>query len=325
MDLTRPHPLDFASGMMKRSVFLAGAAAASFSPCAVRAADVAPFPLVVAPPSGTDAGALYYAMQQGWFQQVGLQITAIPGNGAAAMPGVIGGSVQFAYANVYSLAEAHVKGIPIVLVAPGIAYVSATAFQQLLVNGDGPIRGQKDLVGKIVAVSSLGDMAAFTVQSWLNKGGVDPATVHFVELKVSAMPDALLQRRVDAIAVYDPFMSAALDRGARVIGKPFDSIALNFLEAAWFTTRDFASVHHDVVQKFASVIIRAAQYFDIHYNDLIPMISDFTKLSPDTLRKEAPEYVATSLNPAMIQPVIDAAARYHAIPSNFPAKDLIFS
>ncbi len=29
------------------------------------------------------------------------------------------------------------------------------------------------------------------------------------------------------------------------------------------------------------------------------------------------------LDPALIQPVIDAAAKYHAIPRSFPAKDVI--
>jgi NitT/TauT family transport system substrate-binding protein len=146
---------------MKRRTFLSSATACALSPFASTAiAQVAPTQLVISPSTGEDAAALYYAMQQGWFQQAGLELSVLPANGAAAMPAVIGGAVQIAYANVYSLVIAYKKGIPITLVAPGVSYVSATAFWQLLVAGDSPIHTPKDLQGKIIAVSELGDMAS---------------------------------------------------------------------------------------------------------------------------------------------------------------------
>ena len=211
------------------------------------------------------------------------------------------------------------------MVAPGVSYASATAFWQLLVAGDSPVHTPKDLAGKIVAVSELGDMASFSVQDWLTQSGVDPTTVHFIELKPSAMPAALQAKRVDAIGVYDPYMTAAEAQGARSIAKPFDSIGLSFLEAAWFTTLPYATAHRDTIQKFASVYNRGAQYYNNHYKDLIPMISGFSKIDPDTLRKMPPMIIPPALNPAMIQPVIDAAAKYNAISGSFQAKELIFS
>jgi hypothetical protein len=57
---------------------------------------------------------------------------------------------------------------------------------------------------------------------------------------------------------------------------------------------------------------------------MIPMISEFTKLPPDVLGKIAYPTVPSSLSPALIQPVIDLAAKYQAIPATFPASEIIF-
>ena len=79
-------------------------------------------------------------------------------------------------------------------------------------------------------------------------------------------------QRVDAIVVYDPYLSAAESMGARSLGKPFDAIALNFLDAAYFTTLPYATAHRDAILKFAAIVNRGDQYFNTHFDDLIPLI-----------------------------------------------------
>jgi len=87
------------------------------------------------------------------FQQAGLHPSCWR-HGAAAIPGVIGGSVQVGYANVYSLCEAHLKGVPITLVARACLY-DAERIPEIAGQRRRTIHAQKDLVGKVVAVSSL--------------------------------------------------------------------------------------------------------------------------------------------------------------------------
>ena len=238
---------------------------------------------------------------------------------------MIGGSLQIAYANTFSLCQAHAKGIPITLIAPGVAYQSTNAFNELVVGPDSTVRSAKDLVGKTIAVSELGDMASFAIQVWLGQAGVDPAAVHFVELKPSSMLTALDAKRVDAIEIYEQYLSAAKDKGARVLAKTYDAIAPYFLEAAWFTIMPYATAHRSAILQFAAVLNRGAQYYDTHYDELVPMVSDFSKISASTLQRMTRGDVPTALTSAMIQPVIDAAAKYHAIANSFPAKDFIFS
>jgi NitT/TauT family transport system substrate-binding protein len=268
---------------------------------------------------------LYYAVQQDWFKQAGLDVVIQPvPNGGAGMSALVGGAVQIAYANVISLSIAHQRGVPVTLVAPGAGYHSANAIARLLVPADSSIQSLKDLEGKTIGVPLLGDINTIAVEGLLDQGGIARDTVKFAEIPPPNLPSALLTKRVDAIVVYEPFVSAAVAQGARSIAKPYDSVALNFMIAAWVAYGPWASAHRDAVLAFASVLNRGSQYANAHYQELIPMISTFSKMQPEVLTKLAYPTVSPTLATSLIQPVIDAAAKYHAIPASFRAKDFIF-
>jgi NitT/TauT family transport system substrate-binding protein len=311
---------------MHRRTFLASAAAlaASAAPPVARAQTLTP--LVVSPLTGPTEASMYYAIEKGWFKAAGIDLHVEPlANGSSGMSAVVGGSVQIAFGNVISLAEAHLNGIPITIVAPGAPYDTNNAAIQLLVAGSSPIRSAKDLVGKTIAVPSLHDLIAIAVQGWLDANGVDSNSVHFTEVKPALMPPSLVAGRVDAITIYDPFVSAAKDQGARMLGKPLDSIAPHFLVAAWFAYQPWANSHRDVVNAFTTTINRGSDYVNAHQQEMMPMIAGYTHIPIETLRKMAFPPTPTTLSTAMIQPVIDAAAKYHAVRAAFPAKDILFS
>ena len=138
------------------------------------------------------------------------------------------------------------------------------------------------------------------------------------------MLPALLAKRVDAIAIYEPIVSAALAQGARPIGKQYDSIALRFMVASWIAYGPWLATHRDAVVAFATTLNRASQYANLHHAELIPLIAGFTKQTPEILSKLPYPTVSPTLDTTLIQPVIDAAAKYRMIPATFRAKELIF-
>jgi NitT/TauT family transport system substrate-binding protein len=94
-------------------------------PPAARAQSTAPAHIIVAALSSTDSASLRYAYDQGYFTRAGLDIEILPfTNGAAAVAALAGGAVQIAYANILSVAQAHARGVPILLLAPGGNYLS---------------------------------------------------------------------------------------------------------------------------------------------------------------------------------------------------------
>lgn len=311
---------------MRRRSFLASASAlaAAGAPALVRAQALTS--VVVAPLTGPTEASMYYAIQQGWFKAAGLDLDVEPlPNGGSGMSAVVGGSVQFAFGNVISLAEAHLNGIPITIVAPGAPYDTNDASIQLLVAGSSPIHSAKDLAGKTIGVPGLHDLITTAVQGWLDQNGVDPNSAHFIEMKPPLLPPALTTGRVDAITIYDPFVSAAKEQGARLLGKPLDSIAPRFLVAAWFASLPWAQSHREIVSAFANTINRGTAYVNAHRDEMLPMIAGYTHIPLETLRKMAFPPTPTTISTAMLQPVIDAAAKYQVLRSTFPVKELLFA
>lgn len=310
---------------MKRSAFV-GTATATLAAFAAPIPARANTPFTVGSLSSAMDAAIYYPLQQGWFKAAGLDVTVQPiSAGPVAMAGVVGGSMQTADGNLLSLAVAHSKGIPVVLIAPGASWTSSTPTSAGLVGGPA-VHALKDLIGGTIAVPSLQDLLTVSTKGFLDKNGVDANSVHFVEMPPASMPAALQAERVTAIAVYDPFRSQALSLGGHMIGSPYVSIAPNFLVTAFFAYKPWVDAHRDATAAFGSVYARGAAYTNIHHDELLPLVASYSHVSLDVLREEVYAPVPSNgLDRALIQPVIDAAAKYHVIPRAFPAKDFIFS
>jgi ABC-type nitrate/sulfonate/bicarbonate transport system substrate-binding protein len=111
-----------------------------------------------------------------------------------------------------------------------------------------------------------------------------------------------------------------------MLASPYTSIAPTFLVTAFFAYRPWVEANRQAVARFASVYTRGAAYSNLHHDDLLPMVSSFSHVALDTLRREVYSPVPPNgLDQALIQPVIDAAAKYQMIPRAFPAKEFIFS
>jgi NitT/TauT family transport system substrate-binding protein len=313
---------------MDRRSFLGTSAALGLSGATAREARAQTLtPLTIAPLAGPSDSALYYAQQQGWFRQAGLDLTIQPtASGPAAMSALVGGSIQISEGNILSLAGVHAKGIPMTLIAPGSIFdASLTPSVRLVASPSSTVKSPKELAGKTVAVPSLSDLMTISTRSLIDKSGGDSDAVHFVELPPPAMGAALQAGRIDAAGMYEPFLSGALAQGARPIGVPYAALAPKFMIVAWFAYGPWAQTHRETVAAYVSVVNRAAAYANAHARDLIPMISGFSHIPEDVLATMQIVQIASSLDPALLQPIINAAAKYKVIPQAFPAKDIIFT
>jgi NitT/TauT family transport system substrate-binding protein len=281
--------------------------------------------IVVAPIASPDCAPVHYALQQGMFGAAGLDVSLVPApSGAVAMTAVVGGAAQVAYSNILAMSIAYSKGIPVRLLAPGAQYRSTTPYVALLAPRDSTLRNASDLDGRTVAVGGLHDLLTVSVEAWLEKSGVDPTKVKFVEMPPSTMQAALEAKRVDAATTYEPFVSAAVNSGiAKVIARPLDAVGSGFLTGGWFALGPWVNDHRQGAMAFARVLDGASQYVNTHYDDLLPLMADISKLSPETLRHMVKLYVPPKLDPAAVQPVIDAAAHAKEITASFHASDMI--
>jgi NitT/TauT family transport system substrate-binding protein len=305
-----------AAAIVSLSMVLPGPACAQAARTAITVSTTTP----------ADTLPFFWAVKQGMFDKAGLDITVVasPG-GAASIVAVVGGAAQVGYSNALSISAAHQKGIPLSYIAPGGEYNSNAPYAKILVLPDATIKSAKDLEGKTVAVTGLHDLLALSTEAWLDKQGADRTKVHFIELPPGSMLAALQQKRVDAMAIFDPYVSAAEAAGARDLGHPYDAVSSRFMTAGWFVSETWAKDHRDAAIRFAQVINAAQEYTNAHYDELIPFIAEYSKQSADTLAKLPRVRVPNTLSPTLIQPLIDAAVREKELAAPMKATDIIFA
>jgi NitT/TauT family transport system substrate-binding protein len=274
-----------------------------------------------------DITPLVYGIHSGMFARAGLDVQSMPTtSGAATAAAVVSGAYEVGKSSLLSLMNAHLRNLPLVVIAAGVVHETKNPFAKLVVAANEPYKTGKDFDGKTIAVSALNDLSTVSVDTWLEKNGGDVRSVHFVELPVSAMLTAVAEHRVDAAFILYPPLAEALSSGkVRAVSVPYDAISPFFVLSGWFTTSDYAAKHPDVIRKFVRVMYEAARYANGHPAETAPMMSDLTKV-PMSIYQTMPRVgAATSTNPADWQPLIDAAAKYGVIPRAFPAKEFIWS
>jgi NitT/TauT family transport system substrate-binding protein len=294
-------------------------------PLAARAQGLVPLRVAHVPVA--DAVPYEYATQQGWFRGAGLEIESVLlASGSAAATAVIGGAADIGSSNLFTAVQARAKGLPVVIIAPGGRYQEDLPTSQLLVAADSPIKTGKDLEGRTVAVAGLNDMSSLSIRAWVSEGGGDPTKVRYVEAPMSTMTALIAERHVDAIFVSEPALQNALASGAtKRLAVTYATIAKHFFTSVWIALAPWIDGHRDVTLRFANTIHRATLYTNGHWQDVLPLISTYTKLPLDTLRTMHQIKGGTTLVAEDIQPMIDIAARYRAIPTAFAAREMMLA
>jgi NitT/TauT family transport system substrate-binding protein len=311
--------------LIRRGSFLASATAATvaLAPRRLRAQALTPLRITAVP--NDDVTPVLYAQQSGLFRRAGLDVTMTPAtSGAAIAAAVVSGSYDIGLVSLMASITGHVHGLPFVMVAPSLLYLTTNPTQDLIVLKDSPIRSVSDLSGKIVAVSSIRDVGWVAVRAFADQHGIDSSTIKFVELPMAATPAAIDQHRVDSGTILNPTLAEAMATGHfRMVGAPFDGIAKRWLVAAWSTTTDYVTKNRDTVDRFASVMRVATAYALSHHTETAPLIATYTGVDLANVLSMQRVDLAEYLDPRDIQPAIDAAAKYGIIDKGFPAQELI--
>lgn len=277
-------------------------------------------------PTDSDA-AVYYAKELGYFEEAGLNVEVQQiKDGAAISSGVASGSLELGSANVTSIASAHVEGLPFVYAAPGSIYdTNGPISAALAVAEDSPYRSAEDLNGKTVAVNGLNNITDISVKAWVDENGGDSSTLEFVEFPFPEMPGAVEQGRVDAALMLEPGLTQALETCCRVLGKAYDGIGEEFMTSGWVTTKEWAEQNPEVVDEFAKVMQKTAQWANQEQNRdrSAEILESNLGIEQETANNMQRAVYGEAVDPAMIQPQIDAAAKYGVIEDPFDAAELI--
>ena len=270
---------------------------------------------------------LYYGIKTGMFAKAGLDVEHIAANsGSAAMAAAVSGSYEMSSTNLLSICTAHVRDIPISIVAPAILYTPRNREALLQVAVDSPCKTGADLNGKTFGVPALTDIDTLAAMAWIDKNGGDSKSLKYVEIPNSASPQALVQHRIDAAIIQPPVLDASLAEGtSKTLADPMGAIASTYLISAYVARTDWAQQHSDALRRFNRVLIESATYVNAHHTETAPLVAEITKIDLNVVEKMYRTLAGTSLDVSFFQPLIDAAAKYGLIAHGFPARELLVS
>jgi NitT/TauT family transport system substrate-binding protein len=281
----------------------------------------------VAGPPTEDLTSFYYALKSGALARAALDFELVPtSSGAAATTAVIAGTYEIAKTSLIAVFTAHLRGIPVVIVGPELVYTSRNAFALLQVANDSALRGGADLNGKVVGVPALGDLNQLATRAWVDKNGGDSKTLKFVEVPNAAMVPALQQHRIDAAMLQSPQLDASLaDRSTRTLGDGYGAIAPNFYLGCFIARSDWVAKNGDLLRRFNRVMAEASTYVNTHPSETTPLVAELTKINLANIEKMHRSLIGTTLESGLVQPLIDAAAKYELISRAFPAREVVWN
>jgi NitT/TauT family transport system substrate-binding protein len=291
-------------------------------------ADPVPMRVGIIPISGN---AAYYAADKlGYFSAENLAVSSqtIRG-GAAAIPAMVGGSLDITYSNGTSIVQAIERGIDLRIVIEGTIMTSGPPDPGALLKRRGdPIRTGKDVEGKIVAVNALRDVQWMFVKAWVSATGGDPDKVQIVEFALPAMVDAIKQKRVDAALIIDPYMTVALDDPAvELLDWPMSKVFPGGPVAFFTVTPELTQARPNDVRAFVRAYKRGAAWVNANQgkDPFFNLVAEFTGLNPDLVRRMKPVPVPADINPATLPRLTALMRQTGLLAANVDLRSKIFT
>jgi NitT/TauT family transport system substrate-binding protein len=307
-----------------RSAFIAGAAALAAAPSALRAAPGDPAVIRAGTIPADVSAVITYADDLGYFKEAGLDVEiSLFNSGPVIAPAVIGGTLDVGAANIASIAAARERGLPLKFFAPASIATPATLTDPVMVRKDSPIKSPAELNGKTVAIVAMKTMQHAAFLLWVDKHGGDSKSIKMIEIPFPEMVAALDTGRVDAAIPSEPFASMGLAAN-RLLGSVYGSLPHTILVFGFFATDAWLQEHPDLAVKFAGAIRKAAVWANARPKESALLLTKFTKVDPAVAATMTRAVYATSLDPALLQPVLDNAVRYGMLDKPLDANELIW-
>lgn len=170
---------------------------------------------------------LYYGVEQGFFEEEGIDLTIQPGNGSGnTVQQVAQRNTDFGWSDTPPLANGISAGMPV----RSVGVFLQTGPSSVEFFADQGITEPADLVGKTVG-GTPGDAMYGTFPAWLELNGVDPAEVNVVNVDAAGKIAALIEGKVDAIQGFHHDQAPTIENqsGEEVDALPFADFGMNLL------------------------------------------------------------------------------------------------
>jgi NitT/TauT family transport system substrate-binding protein len=233
-----------------------------------------------------DSAPLYLGVDQGFFEDEGIDLTIESASGGAVVvPSVVSGDYQFGRGNVLSTMIAVDQGLPLTCITNANSTAGNPDFGAVVVPADSPIQSMADLAGRTVSVNTLNNIGDTTIRAVVENAGGDPQAVEFVEIPFPDAPAALQSGQVDAAWILDPFLTEAVDAGARVLSYNFSDFHPELDISCVFTSQQQMQEDPELVAAFQRAMNRSLEFSQQNPEEVRRITGTYTEIDPAVLER----------------------------------------
>lgn len=216
------------------------------------------------------------------------------------------------------------QGVPV-----KITYLGHRDGSTVMVRKDLPVKDLRDLRGKTFAIPSKYSNQNLVIHALMEKQGVDPKEIKFVEMPPPDMPTALATKAIDAYFVGEPHAAKAeLDGSGRVLYHAKD-IWPRFISCVLVVHEDLIKEQPEVVRDLVRGIAESGEWAETHREEAAKLAAPYFRQKEKVVRyvlTTPPDRVSyRQLTPtdAEMDKIGDMAVKTGILKERIPVSDLL--
>ena len=268
----------------------------------------------------TNYGVVYLSLQQGFFQAEGLNVTPRV-MGANPVAGIVGGDFDTGGVTWTAFLLATNRGV---LLRPLSEADRGSQGQALfMVKNESPIQRSEDLIGKKIAVVTVGGACDLILNDVLHNKGLDYKSIGYTVMPVPDMAPTVLRGGVDAACIPEPLLSVVQAQGGlRSVFDLFAGEYDRFPLVGFPVTQKFAETNPNTVAALQRALAKGLAFAHNNPDKLRDIYPTFTTLQPELARKIVLSYTPEKSDFTQLKKIADLMNRLQMLPGKTQLPDV---
>lgn len=273
-----------------------------------------------------DCAQLYAGIEQGFFKEEGINIELVRlAGGAKILEAMASDAVDVGFSNLVSLILANNAGLNFKAISGGPVVDIDHPETAIVALKSSQIDSIKDLEGKTVAVNTRKNIVEIMLRELMEINSVDVASVTFREIPFPKMESALVKGQVDAISLFEPFVSFARNnQNTKVISPFFSELYPTIQVSSYNATEHWLNSNNELRMAFKNAISKATHYLLKNPDASKALVAKYTSLSLEQVEGMQMPTFSDSVNMESLNKLIQLAEKNQWVKAGTVPSQLVF-